>query len=114
MANVGLQQICVSDELRGVGGRGTVVNFARAGDLLEFSGAQQGDAIGHDHRFFLVVRDEDEGDADFALQRFEFDLHLAAQVGVERGERFVEQQQARAIHQRAGERDALLLSAADL
>ena len=45
---------------------------------------------------------------------FSSHLHLPAQVGVERGERFVEKQQTRAVHERASERDALLLAAADL
>ena len=92
---------------------GTGVDFARAGDLLEFSGAQEGDAVGHHHGFFLIVGDKDKGDADFALQRFKFDLHLAAEVGVERGERFIEEKQARTIYQGASQGDALLLAAAD-
>ena len=50
------------------------------------------DAVGEGHGFVLIVGDEEEGDADFALQRFQFALHLFAEVGVERGERFVEQQ----------------------
>ena len=89
--NVGFQQVGVSDELRGVGSGGATVDLARAGDLFQFAGTQQGDAVGHDHRFVLIVRDKDEGDADLALQSFEFDLHLAAQVGVEGGERLIEQ-----------------------
>ena len=82
--------------------------------MLECAGAQKRDAVGHDHGFFLIVRDEDESDADFALERFQFALHLLAQIGVERGKRFIEQEQVRAIHQGAGQRDALLLAAADL
>ena len=56
--------------------------------------------------------DEQEGDADFALKRFQLALHLFAQIRVERGERFVEQQQLRAIDESARQRDALLLAAA--
>ena len=43
--------------------------------------------------FFLVVGDDDEGDADLVLQPLQFQLHGAAQLLVERAERFVEQQQ---------------------
>ena len=57
---------------------------------------------------------KDEGDADFALQRLQFDLHLPAQIGVQSRKRFIEQQQSRTIDQRAGQRNALLLAAADL
>ena len=80
--------------------------------MLEPSCAQQGDAVGKRHGFFLVVRDENKSDAYFALQRFQLVLHLAAQIGIERGKRFIEQQHARAVDQRARQRHALLLSAA--
>src|ERR1035441_10256131 len=104
----------MSDELRGVRGRRAIVDFARRGNLLQFSRAQESDAIGQDHRLFLIVSNKDEGDTYFALQSFEFNLHLAAKIRVERGEWLVEQQDARAIDERAGERNALLLSTADL
>jgi len=60
------------------------------GNLLKKSRAKQGDAVGKGHGLFLIVSDEYESDADLALKRFELDLHLASQIGVERGERFVE------------------------
>ena len=44
----------------------------------------------------------------------ELELHLPAQLQVERAERLVEQQQGRAVHDRAGQRDALLLAAGEL
>ena len=46
-----------------------------------------------------------------ALDLAQLDLHLLAQLGVEIGERLVEQQDARLDDQRAGQRDALLLAA---
>ena len=49
----------------------------------------------------------------FALKRFQLHLHLAAEVGVERRERFVEQQHFRPIDQGPSQRHALLLAAAD-
>ncbi len=96
----------------GVGGGGLAVDLAGTGDLLEMPGAQQGDPVGQRHGLFLVVRDENKSDSDFALQGFQFGLHLPAQVGVEGRKWFVEQQHARAIDQSAGQGDALLLSAA--
>ena len=60
------------------------------------------------------MRDEHEGDADVALDRLELDLHLLAQLEVERAERLVEQQHLRAVDQRAGERHALALAAGEL
>ena len=48
------------------------------------------------------------------LQRLQLDLEVLAQAGVERAQRLVEQQHARAQHERAGQRDALLLAAREL
>ena len=62
------EQIGVADELRGVGGGRPVVNFPGRCNLFQFSHAQQRDAIGHDHGFFLIVSNKHEGDSDFALQ----------------------------------------------
>ncbi len=49
-----------------------------------------------------------------ALDPLQLDLHLVAQLLVERAERLVEQQHARLGDERAGERDALLLAAGQL
>ena len=65
-------------------------------------------------RFFLIVRDEQERDADAALDGFQFRADLFAQVGIERGERLVEQQNVGFEHQRAGQRDALPFAAGKL
>ena len=65
-------------------------------------------------RLLLVVRDVDERDADLLLDVLELDLQLPAQAQVQRAERLVEQQRARAVDERAGERDALLLAAGEL
>ncbi|MGF6980503.1 hypothetical protein QFZ94_009020 [Paraburkholderia sp. JPY465] len=53
-------------------------------------------------------------DAELALQRLEFELHVLAQIPVERAERLVEQQHRWIRHDRPCERDALLLSARHL
>ncbi len=58
--------------------------------------------------------DEHERDADVALDPLELELHRLAELEVEGGERLVEQQRARQVDQRPGERDALLLAAGEL
>ena len=58
----------------------------------------------------LVVRDVDERDADFLLQVDQLDLHFLAELRIERGQRFIEQQHRRMRDQRARDRHALLLS----
>ena len=72
------------------------------------------DLVGHDERLALVVGDVDRGDAELALDAAELELHLLAQLAVERGERLVEQQEVRLEHQRPGDRHALLLAAGEL
>ena len=48
------------------------------------------------------------------LDPLELELHLLAQLEVERAERLVEQQHARAVDDRPGERDPLALAAGGL
>src|SRR6185312_10197525 len=72
------------------------------------------DAVGERHRLTLVVGDQDGRGAHGALDLAQLDLHFLAQLGVEVGERLVEQQNLRPDHQGAGERHALLLAARKL
>ena len=58
--------------------------------------------------------DDHEGDPDLVLQAHQLELHLLAQLLVERRERLVEQQHLGPLDQRAGERDALALAAGEL
>jgi hypothetical protein len=48
------------------------------------------------------------------LQRLQEELHLLAELQVERPERFVEEQHGRLVHERARERDPLALAAREL
>src|SRR5438045_3125294 len=56
----------------------------------------------------------DEGDAYVVLDRLQLQLHLLAQLQVERPERLVEQQHLRLVHERARKRHPLLLAAGEL
>ncbi len=58
--------------------------------------------------------DDDESRAETTLQLHQFELGAFAQLLVERGQRFVEQQHLRAARQRARQRHALLLAAGEL
>ena len=60
------------------------------------------------------MRDVEERDADLALDRLQLDLHLLAQLQVERAERLVEQQHRGPVDERPRERDALALAAGEL
>ena len=56
----------------------------------------------------------DGGDAEPLLQLLELDPHLLAQLGVEIGQGFIQQQDLRLAHEPAREREPLLLAAGEL
>ena len=91
-----------------------VIDLLRRPFLHQPAVAQDADAVAHRQRFFLVVGDEDRGDADLALDALQLDLHVDAQRLVERAERLVEQQHARLGDDGAGQRHALALAAGKL
>jgi hypothetical protein len=53
----------------------------------------------------------DERDADLALQCLQFGLHGLAELQVEGTERFIQEEDRRAVDQRPGEGDPLTLAA---
>ena len=57
---------------------------------------------------------EDERDAELALDLLELDLHLLAELEIERAERLVEEQHLGLDHGGPRERDALTLTAGEL
>ena len=62
--------------------------------LLNHAIAQQHDSIGEGHRLDLVVSDVDHRLAEFLVEALDFGAHLVAELGVEVGERLVEEEQA--------------------
>ena len=100
----------LGDERRARG----VEYVARATRLLDAPAIHQHHEIGERHRLVLAVRDVQERDAELLLQPLQLGAHLDAQERIERGERLVEQENARLRDQRAGKRDALLLPAGQL
>ena len=83
-------------------------------DLLDAPLVENGHAVGHRQRFGLIVGDEDEGDAELALQLLQLALHLLTQLQIEGAEGFVEQQHPRSIDQGAGQGHTLALTAGEL
>ena len=75
---------------------GPVVDVDGRVELLDAAVVHDGDAVGDAHRLVLVVRDQDRGQSELALQPLDLDLHVEAQALVERAERLVEQQHATA------------------
>ena len=90
------------------------VDPRRLVELLDVALVHHRDPVRQRERLGLVVRHVDERDADLLLQVDELELHVLAQLRVERRERLVEQQHRRMRDQRARDRDALLLAAGEL
>ncbi|MPM72280.1 hypothetical protein SDC9_119253 [bioreactor metagenome] len=73
-----------------------------------------GDPVAHGERLLLVVGNVNEGDVQLFLQTLEFQLHLLAQLEVQRAQGFVQQKHLRAVDERPGDCHPLLLPAGQL
>jgi hypothetical protein len=82
--------------------------------LLDPALVEDRDAVGERERFLVIVGDEDRGQAELVVDLAQRAAQLAPDLGVERSERLVEQQDARVAGERPGERDALALAARQL
>ena len=100
----------VGDERR----RRMVVDLARGPELLDLATVHHRDPVAHRERLLLVVRHVDERSPELVLDPLQLELHVLAQLHVQRTERLVEQQRGRAVDERPRERDPLLLAAREL
>ena len=73
-------------------GRGSLVDLRGGAHLLDAAPVEDGDPVAHGERLVLVVGDVDERDAQLRLDGLELQLHLLAQLEVERAEWLVEEQ----------------------
>jgi hypothetical protein len=108
--DVRLEQIGLADEVGHKAVARRVIDLLGAADLLQAPGRHHCDAVGHGQRLLLIVGDEDEGDPGLALDLFQLDPHLLAQLEVEGREGLVEQQQFRLWCQRSRQGNPLLLA----
>ena len=111
IGNLAGEEIGLADEVGNEVGFRVIVEIIDGAELFDLTFIHQGDPIGHDERFLLVVGDKNEGDAEFCLQIFQFDLHVLAELGIEGGEGFVEKEDLGAADEGAGESYALALPA---
>ncbi len=111
---VGVEQVVVADKTGGeyIHGRGVEGFGVTALDDLAL--VHQENPVGHGQRFFLVVGHENRGQAQFALDLADLFAQVFANPCIQRRQRFIQQQQARTGHQRAGEGHALTLAAGHL
>src|SRR6266849_4620447 len=91
-----------------------VVDLERRADLLDAPVPHHGDAVAERHRLDLVVGHVHRGDGDALAQALELDAHVGPELGIEVGQRLVEQKNLRMAHDAAPQRHALLLPAGEL
>ena len=91
-----------ADEIGDEAVGGVLVDVAGVADLFDASVVEDGQPVAQGQRLVLVVGDDDERDADLALDRLQFDLHLFAQFEIQCAEGLVEQQHPRPSDQRPG------------
>ena len=89
----------------------TQVEVLGRSDLLDDALAQDGDPVAEGHGLGLVVRDIDGRRVQPALQVGDLTAHLDPQLGVEVGERLVEQERGGLAHDGTSHGDALALAA---
>lgn len=114
IGNTAGKEIGLPNEVGDEVGLGVIVKVINGAKLFDFTFIHQGDSIGHDEGFLLIVGDKDKGNPEFCLEIFEFDLHVLAELGIEGGEGFVEEEHLGAADEGAGEGDALALTAREL
>jgi len=103
-----------TDEARHEQACWTIVDARRIGILLDVAVFHDGDARRQRHRLHLIMRDIDDGAAEILVQPFDLDAHFGAELGVEIGERFVEEINASLAHQSPPDGHALALAAGEL
>jgi hypothetical protein len=108
------EQVAGADEVGHETRAGKAVQLVGRVDLLHAPAIHDGDAVRQRERLRLVVRHVHERDARLLLHADELELHLLAQLGVERCERLVEQQHLRMRDEGARDRDTLALPAREL
>jgi hypothetical protein len=108
------KKVAVADEFADEAVGRPVVDVERRADLLDLAVAEYRDPVRHRHRLGLIVGDVDHGDPDLAMNALELNLHLLAQILVERAQRLVEQEHVGVEHEAARQRHPLLLAAGQL
>ena len=108
------EQIGGTEESRHEAGGRVTVETLRAADFQQAAHLHDANPVRERKRFLLIVGDQDGAHADTALHRAHGLAQLDADLGVERAERFVQQQNGGLVRQRTRDGHALLLTAREL
>ena len=91
-----------------------LIDLPRCADLLKLAVVHDDDPIAHGQGFFLIMGHVDEGDAEVFLKRLELQLHLLAQLQIQRPQRLIQKEQFRVVGEGSGDGNTLLLPAGEL
>ena len=105
------QRVVFADELRHKAVFRRFIKLIRRCKLLDAPIVKHSNPIRHRERFGLVVGHVNNGDSKIVGNSLDFELHMFAQLFVERAKWFVHQDQFCFEHKRTRQCDALLLPA---
>ncbi len=108
------QHVRVAHEPRDERRRRPPIHHAGRPDLFDPAFVEHHDAVRERERLALVVRHVDERGPGLTMDPTQLRLHLQTDLQVERGQRFVQQQYLRPVHEGASQRDALHLATGEL
>ena len=114
MDHEAVDDVAVADEVGNESIFRFIVDAFRRADLLDIALVHDDDDVGHAECFFLIVGNEDEGNAQLFFNLDELQLHTAAQLPVQGTERFVKKQYPRLIDDGPSNGYALLLAAGEV
>ena len=103
-----------ADEARDEGGRGTRIDLKRSADLLGAAGIHDDHAVRQGHRFHLIMSHVEAGSSQAPVQGLQLGAHLHPELGVEVGQRLIEQEHRGLAHDRPAHRHPLPLAAREL
>ena len=106
-----IDKIRASDEPSDKSRLRSAIKRIRRIDLLQVALVHDGDSIRGHHRLGLIMGHVHHGDLELVVQPADFEAHLLAQVRIEVGERFVQQQHGGLDHNGPRQGHALLLPA---
>ena len=112
--DVAVEHVGGADEAGDERGGRVVVDVGRRARLLHAALVHHDDLVGELERLLLVVRHEEAGHAELAVELVEPAPEVLAHLRVERAERLVEQQHLWPRRERPGERHALPLPSGEL
>ena len=107
---MGREEVRLADEVGDEQRRRIGIYLLGMAHLHQLAQVEHPQAVGDRHRLFLIMGDVDRHDSEFFLDAPDFLAHVDPKLGVQIGQRLVQQQHAWVVNQGAGNRNTLLLA----